>query len=94
MDSLHPYHATYARRLLLLLEREGYLTVAKRSEVHYFSALPRQPKGWECGLYLLLYMLIVADSLNDREIASKLYLADDQHRRHITEFLLELLEDV
>ena len=91
MDSLAPYHQHYVKEAMERLDKEGYL-LSPNKEVLHFKRMPRQPQGWECGIYLLLYMLIVSESLNDQQIQEKIAFTSDYHRKELTRSLLALLK--
>jgi len=58
MDSLDGYHWPYARQVLLRLVDLGLCHA--QDALSRLRALPRQRHGWECGLYVLFYALVVA----------------------------------
>jgi Ulp1 family protease len=90
MDSLAPYHTSYVEEVMEELDALGYL-LSPNNEVVHFRRMPRQPQGWECGIYLLLYMLIVSESRNDKEIQEKIVFTSESHRKELTQSLLSLL---
>lgn len=90
MDSLSPYHSHYVKEVMEVLSDKGYL-ISTNNDVVYFKRMPRQPQGWECGIYLLLYMLIVSEARDDQQIQQKIAFTSDSHRKELTQSLLYLL---
>jgi hypothetical protein len=92
MDSLYPMHLSYAKEVLRALKEWNYLTLLPwDGTINHFSGMTHQPQSWECGIYLLLYMLVVLESTNDGDIKRNLYYTNDRSRRELTQTLLKII---
>jgi hypothetical protein len=101
LDSLAPYHSALA---LETVESLGALSIGPpHAPLHTVALLPRQREGWECGLYVLQYILMAVKSSNragpdesrfHRELRRYGELACEENLLLFTETLLELLKSV
>ena len=99
LDSLAPYHSRMAHHTL---QKMYNLMIVPRSLKSLLSVkLPHQRSGWECGLYVLQYMLMSIESSNAAGLSdeTKFYtylkehgdIACDKNLLLCTENLLALL---
>ncbi len=59
LDSLAPYHTQLAHQTVARLSRAGAVPGRRTRGGVTPIVMPRQREGWECGLYLLQYALLV-----------------------------------
>ena len=90
MDSLSPYHSRLVDAFPTLLYKKGLLGegMLPPKGVHKFTGLVRQPGGWECGSYTLLFVQMVLTAKSDAEIQERISLLSEKTRIALTQILL------
>lgn len=100
MDSIAGYHAQYAHQILKTLCFLGCLStnMGDRGKSFYwdgqirtFERLPRQLGSWQCGTTVLLFMLVVCESVDDNDIQQHVYMTGESYRLALVKHLINLL---
>lgn len=99
MDSLGRYHSERYIYTLNILHERGYLPIEMFQQaggmdcnkIQRIEGLKRQPGGWECGTYVLLYILILLEAPNDRALQNSVNLLSERNREKLTKKLLSYI---
>jgi hypothetical protein len=100
MDSIKGYHAQYAHQVLNTLCFLCCLSTSTRDkgrgfywdgQIHTFERVPRQRGSWQCGTTVLLFMLVVCESVDDSDIQQHIHMTGESYRHALVKHLINLL---
>jgi hypothetical protein len=94
MDSLGSYHRAYSYEVMRTLKAVGCLDGASAWDgrtLHQYQGVPRQPGSWQCATYVLLFMLVLCDSIDERDVQRHIEMCGESYRRSLVDCLINLL---
>lgn len=92
MDSLEPLHTRLSSTLPLILYENGLISTPPSDKIYRYKNLTRQPGGWECGSYVILFVQMVLTRDTEEEIQSVITILSEQTRIKLMKILCDYLE--